>query len=125
MAKRQADTELERELSVNSPASKKPRFAEADFRNGHLNGREWEQDERNHQDILAAADLEASELQEAVQDLSESPEPDDDEDKEETQVAVPQRQAQPVEPRRARFRFRKTMLDITIQYQCLCLSGVW
>lgn len=97
MAKRQADTELERELSVNSPASKKPRFAEADFRNGHLNGREWEQDERNHQDILAAADLEASELQEAVQDLSESPEPDDDEDKEETQVAVPQRQAQPVE----------------------------
>ena len=67
MAKRQADTELERELSVNSPASKKPRFAEADFRNGHLNGREWEQDERNHQDILAAADLEASELQEAVQ----------------------------------------------------------
>lgn len=95
MAKRQADADLEQELSLNSPASKKPRFAEADSRNGHLNGREWEQDERNQQDILAAADLEAAEMQEAEQDRPESPEADDDE--EEAQLAVPQRQSQPVE----------------------------
>ncbi|EED15268.1 snRNP assembly factor, putative [Talaromyces stipitatus ATCC 10500] len=94
MAKRQADTELERELSVNSPASKKPRFAETDSQNGHLNGREWEQDERNGQDILAAADLEAAELQEAEQSRPESPEADDDD---ETLLAAPQRQSQPVE----------------------------
>lgn len=97
MAKRQADTDLGKEFSVNSPASKKPRFDETDSRNGHLNGREWEQDERNQQDILAAADLEAAELQEAAQDQPESSEAEDDEDEEEALLAVPQRQAQPVE----------------------------
>lgn len=99
MAKRQADTELEKELNVNSPASKKPRFATSDSRNGHLNGREWEQDEHHHQDILAAADLESAELQEALQDQRESPEADDDDEVEENeaQPAVPQRQSQPFE----------------------------
>ena len=95
MAKRQADTELEKELSLNSPASKKPRFATDDSSNGHLNGREWERDERNHQDILAAADLEAAELQEAAQDQAQSPEAEDDE--EEAPAAVSQRQSQPVD----------------------------
>jgi hypothetical protein len=99
MAKRQADTDLEKEFSVNSPASKKLRFAETDSRNGHLSGREWEQDEHNHQDILAAADLEAAELQEAAQDQPESPEreEEDDDEEEEALLAVPQRQSQPVE----------------------------
>lgn len=97
MAKRQADFELEEELAVRSPASKKPRVAASDApRMGdastHLNGREWERDERKGEDILAAADIEEAELQEAVQEEEQS-----DDDIEETLPTAPKRQNQPLE----------------------------
>lgn len=93
MAKRQADAELDEGLK-SSPASKKPRVddAAADSRHHIWNGREWEEDERNQQDILAAADLEAAELQEAVADW-----PDSGDDDEEARPTGPRRQAQPME----------------------------
>ncbi|KAL1965653.1 hypothetical protein VTN77DRAFT_5330 [Rasamsonia byssochlamydoides] len=99
MAKRQADLSMEEELSVSSPASKKARFEEATedkaTPNGdaptHLNGREWEQDERDRKDILAAADQEGTALQEAEQERPESPDID------ETLPARPKRQDQPEE----------------------------
>jgi U4/U6.U5 tri-snRNP-associated protein 2 len=97
MAKRQADWELEEELAVSSPASKKPRFAEeAGPRNAdastHLTGREWEQDERNGKNILAAADMEEAELQEAEKWRAGS-----EEDIDEKLPTAPKRQSQPME----------------------------
>jgi U4/U6.U5 tri-snRNP-associated protein 2 len=90
MAKRQADSDLEEGLR-SSPASKKPRFDDAASRNGHMTGREWEQDERNQQDILAAADLESAELQEAEQSRSDSP------DYDEERPVARKRQSEPLE----------------------------
>jgi U4/U6.U5 tri-snRNP-associated protein 2 len=99
MAKRQADLSLDEEVGASSPVSKKARFEKATEgwtpRNGdaspHLNGREWEQDERDGKNILAAADMEGTELQEGEQERPESPDID------ETLPARPQRQTQPME----------------------------
>lgn len=99
MSKRQADLSLEEDIAVGSPVSKKARVEEATEDrappNGdtstRLNGREWEQDERDRKDILAAADQEETALQEAEQERPESPDID------ETLTARPQRQTQPEE----------------------------
>ncbi|KAL1987672.1 hypothetical protein VTN96DRAFT_2913 [Rasamsonia emersonii] len=99
MSKRQADLSLEEDIAAGSPVSKKARVAEATEDrappNGdtspHLNGREWEQDESDRKDILAAADQEETALQEAEQERPESPDID------ETLPARPQRQTQPEE----------------------------
>ncbi|KAH8693610.1 putative snRNP assembly factor [Talaromyces proteolyticus] len=88
MAKRHADQDLEVEAGVNSPASKKPRFATVD---APLNGRAPEEDGLNGHDIVDAAILEEEELQEAEQDRPESP------DLDETLPTAPQRQSQPVD----------------------------
>jgi U4/U6.U5 tri-snRNP-associated protein 2 len=91
MAKRQADFELEEELAVSSPASKKPRVA-GDDASTLQNGREWERDERNGENILAAADFREAELKEAEQEEERS-----DDEIDETLPTAPKRQNQPLE----------------------------
>ena len=70
MVKRQAEESLEDSVVQNSPASKKARIHDVPEIRGHMNGfstavnallplsgEKWEEDERNGNDILAAADL--------------------------------------------------------------------
>lgn len=100
MLKRQAELPLE-ENYPGSPASKKARVedaTESDTRNGAVpseraSGQELEQDDRNGASILAAADIEGEELQEAAQDGLQ----DSDLDDEISALAAPKRQNQPVE----------------------------
>ncbi|KAI9815841.1 MAG: hypothetical protein M1826_001939 [Phylliscum demangeonii] len=77
MLKRQAEEALEEDNATASPASKRPRFnALAEEEAGHPNGTRsepdptngdvFEHDSRQGKDILAAADLEGEELEEAV-----------------------------------------------------------
>ncbi|PLB34421.1 ubiquitin carboxyl-terminal hydrolase family protein [Aspergillus candidus] len=104
MSKRPADASLEEEPPVGSPVSKKPRV-EDDVPEGddarrealplrRANAHQWEQDERNGNDILAAADQEAEELEEGARDdgagLS-------DEDDDRPAIAAPKRQNAPME----------------------------
>lgn len=99
MSKRHAGLPLEQNFP-GSPASKKLRVedeTEANLRNGapaqRTSGQEFEQDERNGLDILAAADIEGEELQEAAQDMQES----SDIDEEVSALSAPKRQTQPME----------------------------
>lgn len=100
MSKRQAELPLEDNFP-ESPASKKARVQaeiEDDPRNGAVpaqraSGQELEEDDRNGANILAAADREGEELQEAVQDASEASDIDD----EVSALSAPKRQTQPVE----------------------------
>lgn len=98
MSKRQADVDIEGEEAPGTPVPKKPRFAEDSDRNGdvapHLDGREYERDEAKGKDILAAADHEGEELQEAEQEPEDSVS-DDEED--ETRLSAPKRQTHPEE----------------------------
>jgi U4/U6.U5 tri-snRNP-associated protein 2 len=92
MTKRHADWSLGAEYPETSPASKKARLREED-EDGEtrLNGREWEQAERDGKNILAAADQEKEELQEGLVETPWSPGLD------ETVPAAPKRQSAPVE----------------------------
>ncbi|OJJ44680.1 hypothetical protein ASPZODRAFT_70997 [Penicilliopsis zonata CBS 506.65] len=99
MSKRPAELSLEEELPVGSPLSKKVRLEdEDDPRIGAVPaqrapGQEREQDERNGQDVLAAADIEQEELEEAAQDGLESSDIDD----ELQTLTAPKRQSEPME----------------------------
>lgn len=102
MSKRQAELPLEEEIRANSPIPKKARVEDElpgdESRNGiahaeRLTGREREADERNGENILAAADWEAEELQEATQN---EPAASDLEDNRPV-VAAPKRQDKPME----------------------------
>ena len=79
MSKRPADQPLEDLTAANSPASKKPRvdydsehheslkgFSTSALAPALANGHQREEDERNGNDILAAADVEEEELEEAA-----------------------------------------------------------
>lgn len=100
MSKRPAELPLD----VNypgSPASKKARVedeTEADSRNGsapaqQLNDQEAGADRRNGADMSTAAELEAQELQDGMEDVSES----SDIDEEVSALSAPKRQTQPME----------------------------
>ncbi|KAL1993071.1 hypothetical protein VTN49DRAFT_3828 [Thermomyces lanuginosus] len=99
MSKRQADSDIEGEINTGTPVPKKLRFAEDGDQNGdvgsRLDGREYERDEAQGKNILAAADREAEELQEAEQEREEDSASDEDED--EARLAAPKRQTQPEE----------------------------
>ncbi|CBF77479.1 mRNA splicing protein SAD1 [Aspergillus nidulans FGSC A4] len=105
MTKRQAELSLEQEAAVGSPASKKARTEsdnqqEDDPRHGALPlrrapGQEMEDDEHRGMNILAAADQEGEELQEAAQ--VDEPEDDEDEDDDRPAIVAPQRQSAPME----------------------------
>ncbi|CRG87984.1 U4/U6,U5 tri-snRNP-associated protein 2 [Talaromyces islandicus] len=84
MSKRQADTDLEAEADVRSPASKKPRFAGVDT---PLDGRDTAEDDRNGHDHASTAELQETEADERA----ESP------DLDETLPIAPQRQSQPID----------------------------
>ncbi|OQD74058.1 hypothetical protein PENDEC_c012G06179 [Penicillium decumbens] len=99
MSKRYAELPLE-ENFPGSPASKKVRVedeTEGDSGNGvpaqRASGQELEQDDRNGNNILAAADKEGEELREGAQDASES----SDIDEEASALSAPKRQTQPME----------------------------
>lgn len=102
MSKRPAESPLDGELEVVSPASKKARVEEetneSDFRNGGVPaqrapGQEWEQHERHGENILAAADQEREELEEGAQDNPDLPDIDEDA----PLVSAPKRQSEPLE----------------------------
>lgn len=81
MSKRQADTDIEAEADVRSPASKKPRFASIDT---PVDGdRDTIEDDRNGRDDHA-------------EDAQEAEEQESDFD-DETMPVAPQRQAQPID----------------------------
>lgn len=100
MSKRQAELPLEENFPA-SPASKKVRVeGEVDInaRDGGVpaqraSGQEMEEHERNGADILAAADREGEELQEAAQDASDFSDIDEDA----SALSAPKRQTQPME----------------------------
>jgi U4/U6.U5 tri-snRNP-associated protein 2 len=97
MAKRPAELSLEEVSAMNSPASKKARVEDADMdpapssRYAEIDHRE--QDERRGDDILAAADQEAEELEEAAEDGPGSPDVDD----EVSALSPAKRQTEPLE----------------------------
>ncbi|KAL4890906.1 snRNP assembly factor [Aspergillus ambiguus] len=106
MSKRQAELSLEEDLSAGSPASKKARVEddidEDDPRRGALPlrrapGQEFEQDERNGKDILAAADREGEELREGAQDNGAESSDVDEADDDRPAIAAPKRQSAPME----------------------------
>jgi len=101
MTKRPAEDSLEEVFATDSPISKKARVENAnepDRLNGGLhatpkiNGHELEVDERNGNDILAAADQEEEELEEAA-GRSDSP----DVDEEVSALTAPTRQHAPLD----------------------------
>lgn len=101
MSKRHAELPLEQNFP-GSPASKKARVEDETGGNSgngapahRASGQELEQDERNGNDILAAADKEGEELQEGAQDVSESS--DIGIDEEAPALSAPKRQTQPME----------------------------
>ncbi|KAB8239775.1 ubiquitin carboxyl-terminal hydrolase family protein [Aspergillus alliaceus] len=104
MSKRQAELSLEEDNATGSPASKKARvedgFEEGDPRHGALplrraSGQEREEDERKGNDILAAADQECEELEEAA--ATNGAESNDDADDNKPVIAAPKRQNAPME----------------------------
>ncbi|KAI9765954.1 MAG: hypothetical protein M1835_007275 [Candelina submexicana] len=102
MAKRSAEESLEDLAAVESPASKKARIADAStLTNGNLwsestqatpNGHTYEQDGRNGDDILRAADQREQELGEAVP-VPISPDVDEDQ----SALTAPSRQTIPAD----------------------------
>jgi U4/U6.U5 tri-snRNP-associated protein 2 len=100
MSKRPAELPLEEDYP-GSPASKKARVEdenEADSRNGsapaqQLNDQELGADRRNGADMSTAAELEDEEVQDGMQDISES----SDIDEEVSALSAPKRQTQPME----------------------------
>ncbi|KAL4873214.1 hypothetical protein BDV12DRAFT_182451 [Aspergillus spectabilis] len=96
-----AELSLEEEANIGSPVSKKARveddnLPEDDPRHGALPlrraaGQEMEDHERHGENILAAADQEGEELQEAAQI------DDEDEDDDRPAIMAPQRQSAPME----------------------------
>ena len=97
MAKRPAELSLEEVSAMNSPASKKARVEDVDMepttssRYTEINHRE--QDERRGDDILAAADQEGEELEEAAADRPGYPDVDD----EVSALSPAKRQTEPLE----------------------------
>ncbi|KAB8254874.1 cysteine proteinase [Aspergillus pseudonomiae] len=105
MSKRQAELSLEEDTVAGSPAIKKARveddFEEGDPRHGALpfrraSGQEREEDERKGYDILAAADQEGEELEEAAVDNGAESDFDDADD-DRPVIAAPKRQSAPME----------------------------
>ncbi|WEW61283.1 Ubiquitin carboxyl-terminal hydrolase 10 [Emydomyces testavorans] len=91
MAKRSADVADDDEPVKGSPASKRPKLQDVDRESEvtmPLRERRWEDDERNGADILAAADQEAEEIEEAAGHTS-------DWDDEVPMVQAPVRQTEP------------------------------
>ena len=106
MAKRPAEESLEELAYRDSPSTKKVRVESvpeeptrsngfSPLNNGPvpINGREYERDARNGNDILAAAD----QLQEELQEAEPSFPPSGDEEDEQSAFDAPSRQAVPVE----------------------------
>lgn len=105
MSKRQAELALEEDTVAGSPAIKKARveddIEEGDPRHGALplrraSGQEREEDERKGNDILAAADQEGEELEEAAVDNGAESDFDDADD-DRPVIAAPKRQSAPME----------------------------
>ncbi|EAW10217.1 ubiquitin carboxyl-terminal hydrolase family protein [Aspergillus clavatus NRRL 1] len=135
MSKRQAELSLEDEPAVGSPVSKKARvedeFDENDPRNRALplrraTGQEMEEHERNGQNILAAADLEEEEMEEAIPenaDVAESSDVDDDR----PAIAAPKRQSEPMEGYSDLYldTINRQILDFDFEKQCsITLSNI-
>ncbi|KAL2040068.1 hypothetical protein N7G274_006971 [Stereocaulon virgatum] len=105
MVKRQAEESLEDSVAQDSPASKKARVYDVPEVYGHTNGfsaapdplfplseEKWEEDERDGNDILAAADIQEGELEGAA-----SPLDDVDPLNEESAYSATSRQQAPIE----------------------------
>ena len=105
MVKRQAEESLEDSVAQDSPASKKARIYDVPEVRGHTNGfsaapnprfpqseEKWEEDERDGNDILAAADIQEGELEGAA-----SPPDDVDSLNEESAYSATSRQQAPIE----------------------------
>lgn len=95
MAKRPAELSLEEASAMNSPASKKARVEDADHAPStdlplHTSLNSREQDERKGDDILAAADQEEEELEEAAEATFGS-----DVDEEVSALSTTKRQTEP------------------------------
>ncbi|PYH93741.1 cysteine proteinase [Aspergillus ellipticus CBS 707.79] len=136
MSKRQAELSLEEELTAGSPASKKARVEDGDLPEDdprrealpirRASGQEWEQHERRGQDVLAAADQEGEELEEAAQDEgSESSDVDGDYDR--PAISAPKRQSAPMEGYGDLYldTINREILDFDFEKQCsVSLSNI-
>ena len=136
MSKRQAELSLEDDLTTGSPVPKRARVEDDDLpeddpRRGALpirraTGQELEQDERSGQNVLAAADQEREELEEAAQDKgSESSDEDGDDDK--PVIAAPKRQSAPIEGYGDLYldTINREILDFDFEKQCsVSLSNI-
>lgn len=129
MSKRQAELSLEEDLSAGSPASKKARV-EDDVDQDALqrpSEREFERDERNGQDILAAADEEGEVLREAAQDSGAESSDFDDADEDKPAIAAPKRQSAPMEGYGDLYldTINRQILDFDFEKQCsVSLSNI-
>lgn len=141
MSKRQADLPLEEDIRASSPVSKKARvedeLPEDDPRNGAVpaqraNGQDREIDERNGKNILATADQEGEELNEAAgQDKRPGSDDDDKEEDEEDDnrpvVAAPKPQTEPMEGYGDLYldTINRTVLDFDFEKLCsVSLSNI-
>ncbi|BDD56444.1 hypothetical protein MPDQ_006389 [Monascus purpureus] len=132
MSKRQAELPLEEEIRANSPVPKKARVEDElpgdESRNGtahaeRLTGRERESDEHNGENILAAADWEGEELQEATQNEPGASDLEDDR----PVVAAPKRQDKPMEGYSDLYldTINRTVLDFDFEKLCsISLSNI-
>ncbi|KAH8428700.1 ubiquitin carboxyl-terminal hydrolase family protein [Aspergillus melleus] len=136
MPKRQAELSLEEDLPAGSPASKRVRVEDEASEqetasHGALplrraSGQETEQHERNGENILAAADQEQEELNEAAQE-AESESSDGDEDDDKPVIAAPQRQSEPMEGYSDLYldTINRGILDFDFEKQCsVSLSNI-
>ncbi|KAL2833437.1 cysteine proteinase [Aspergillus cavernicola] len=133
MSKRQAELSLEEEATIRSPASKKPRVGDDNLPDDYralplrrASGQEREDHERHGQDILAAADQEGEELEEAAQ-VDHAEESDEVEDDDRPAIVAPQRQSAPLEGYSDLYldTINRQILDFDFEKQCsVSLSNI-
>ncbi|RAL08984.1 ubiquitin carboxyl-terminal hydrolase family protein [Aspergillus homomorphus CBS 101889] len=127
MSKRQAELSLDEEgLSAGSPVSKKARVEDGDLPEDDPRGKALPLRHANGQDILAAAEQEGEELEEAAQDNgagTSDVETDDDR----PAIAAPKRQSAPLEGYSDLYldTINREILDFDFEKQCsVSLSNI-
>lgn len=128
MSKRQAELSLEEEeISLGSPASKKARVEDGDLPEDDPRREALPLRRANGQDILAAAEQEGEELEEAAQDLGANNSSDADTDDDRPAIAAPKRQSAPLEGYSDLYldTINREILDFDFEKQCsVSLSNI-
>ncbi|OJK03804.1 hypothetical protein ASPACDRAFT_111869 [Aspergillus aculeatus ATCC 16872] len=128
MSKRQAELSLEEEgILLGSPASKKARVEDGDLPEDDPRREALPLRRANGQDILAAAEQEGEELEEAAQDLGANDSSDADTDDDRPAIAAPKRQSAPLEGYSDLYldTINREILDFDFEKQCsVSLSNI-